>query len=152
MFRQTHFAWFGVYTRYLPSNNIPDDSHIIQFFVCFETRLSIYIDLFHCSLSKNNRIVWYNYSCNININSGISLTISIQWNYILCVGNLSLNQSCIAHEQCSSSNYSRCVDEKCKCMEGYTAENLTSCIKCMVFISYYLHQWSYIMPVITNVS
>lgn len=44
-------------------------------------------------------------------------------------GNLSLNQSCTVHEQCSSSNYSRCVDEKCTCMEGYTAENLTSCIK-----------------------
>lgn len=44
-------------------------------------------------------------------------------------GNLSLNQSCTVHEQCSSSNYSRCVDEKCTCMERYTAENLTSCIK-----------------------
>nr|XP_034306362.1 uncharacterized protein LOC105333042 [Crassostrea gigas] len=44
-------------------------------------------------------------------------------------GNLSLNQSCTVHEQCSSSNYSRCVEEKCTCMEGYTAENLTHCIK-----------------------
>eukprot|EP00105_Crassostrea_gigas_P035960 XP_019920108.1 PREDICTED: tenascin [Crassostrea gigas] len=67
-------------------------------------------------------------------------------------GNLSLNQSCTVHEQCSSSNYSRCVDEKCTCMEGYTADNLTSCIKCKLFISYYLHRQSYIMPVITNVS
>lgn len=98
------------------------------------------------------RIVWYtcNDSCNIYINSDISLTtmIHVQLNYILCVGNLYLNQSCIVHEQCSSSNYSRCVDEKCKCMEGYTAENLTHCIKCM--LSYYLHRWTYVMHGITN--
>lgn len=98
--------------------------------------LSIYwfISLFF-EQKKMCRIVWYNDYCNINIKSGISLTISIQWNYIICVGNLSLSQSCIVHEQCSLSNYSRCVNETCKCMKGYTAENFTSCIKCMVFIS-----------------
>lgn len=136
MFRQIHFAWFGVYTRYLPSNNIPYDWHIIQLFVCFEITLNKYwfISLFF-EQKKMCRIVWYNDYCNINIKSGISLTISIQWNYIICVGNLSLSQSCIVHEQCSLSNYSRCVNETCKCMKGYTAENFTSCIKCMVFIS-----------------
>lgn len=94
------------------------------------------------------RCLWYNDSWSTNID--IDTLLTIQLNYLQCVGNLSLNQSCIVHEQCSSLNSSRCVDEKCTCMEGYTAENLTHCIKCMVFISYYLHRWSYVMPVITN--
>lgn len=93
--------------------------------------------------------LWYNASWRMNID--IDTPLKIQLNYFLCIGNLSLNQLCTVHEQCSSLNYSRFVEEKCTCMEGYTGENLTHCIKCKVFISYYLHRWSYVMPVITNV-
>lgn len=125
----TYYLIWSVY-KVFPLINVPWDWHSIPFVGAFLNKIENF------SLNKKMRCcLWYNNSWNTSIDIDTSLTI--QLNYLLCVGNLSLNQSCMADKQCSTSNYSRCVDEKCSCMEGYSAENLTSCIKCKVFILYY---------------
>uniref|UniRef100_A0A8W8IUG0 EB domain-containing protein n=1 Tax=Magallana gigas TaxID=29159 RepID=A0A8W8IUG0_MAGGI len=52
-------------------------------------------------------------------------------------GNLALNQSCSLSEQCVGSPYASCLGGKCSCIEGYTAENETSCVQIKVSVGGY---------------
>lgn len=44
-------------------------------------------------------------------------------------GNLALNQSCSFSEQCAGLPYASCLGGNCSCVDGYTAENATSCVQ-----------------------
>eukprot|EP00105_Crassostrea_gigas_P028131 XP_011449683.1 PREDICTED: uncharacterized protein LOC105343881 isoform X1 [Crassostrea gigas] len=52
-------------------------------------------------------------------------------------GNLALNQSCSFSEQCAGSPYTSCFGGTCSCIEGYTAENATSCDQIKVSVGGY---------------
>lgn len=54
------------------------------------------------------------------------------------IGNLALNQSCSFSEQCARLPYASCLGGNCSCVDGYTAENATSCVQSMLcyFVNY----------------
>ena len=44
-------------------------------------------------------------------------------------GDVLLNQTCKHSDQCSTSPYAACLEDRCKCIEGYKAKNDSFCEK-----------------------
>ena len=50
--------------------------------------------------------------------------------WILClIGDVLLNQTCMHSHQCSASPYAACLEDRCKCIDGYKAKNDRFCEK-----------------------